>query len=243
MQEKSSFSTTSTAPVSAEVIACHECDLLLETVALTVVRSRAECPRCGARLYSYYGDRIEKILALTLAALVLLIAANCFPIVGLNIQGHYAETTLFDAVRLLWRDEREGMSALVLTTTVLMPALELSAVLWLVLPLWRGLRSPGFALVFRVFRLAQPWAMVEVFILGVLVSLIKLTHMADVLPGPAMGFFGGLMLLLTALGALLDPHALWHAWENALPAQTASVAGGNSEATVATKAVFEAGEQ
>ena len=53
--------------------ACHECDLLLQPVELSVPRSRAHCPRCGARLYSCYSDRLEKILALTLAALVLLV--------------------------------------------------------------------------------------------------------------------------------------------------------------------------
>lgn len=217
MQQEYSPPAASTDPVSPEVIACHECDLLLESVPLSVVRSRAECPRCGARLYAFYRDRIEKILALTLAALVLMIAANAFPIVGLNIQGNYTETTLFDAVCLLWIDGRGAMSALVLLTTVVMPAVELAAVLWLVLPLAQGWRSPGFALVFRAFRLAQPWAMVEVFILGVLVSLIKLTHMADVLPGPAMGCFACLMLLLTALGVLLDPQVLWQAWESARP--------------------------
>ena len=57
--------------------------------------------------------------------------------------------------------------------------------------------------------------MVEVFILGVLVSLVKLSHLADVLLGPAIWCFGGLMLLLAALASLLDAHTLWQAWEGA----------------------------
>lgn len=199
------------------LIACHECDLLLQPVALSILRSQALCPRCGARLYVCHRDRLEKILALSFAALVLLVTASAFPIVGLNIQGHYTETTVFDAVRLLWLEQHEALGLLVLLTTLVMPSLELGAVIWLVLPLRQGLRPPGFARVFRIFRLAQPWAMVEVFILGVLVSLVKLSHMADVLPGPAMACFGGLMLLLAALSSLIDPHALWQAWEEASP--------------------------
>jgi len=195
--------------------ACHECDLLLQPVELSVPRSRAHCPRCGARLYSCYSDRLEKILALTLAALVLLLTANLYPVVGLNIQGNYTETTVLGAVRHLWQVGRETLGGLVLLTTVLMPAGELGAVLWLVMPLWRGRRPLGFAPVFRAFRLAHPWAMVEVFILGVLVSLVKLSHLADVLLGPAIWCFGGLMLLLAALASLLDAHTLWQAWEGA----------------------------
>lgn len=204
-------------PPPAALAACHECDLLLQPVALSVPRSRARCPRCGARLYDCHRNRLEKILALSLAALVLLLTANLYPIVGLNIQGIHTETTVLGAVHHLWQAGREALGGLVLLTTVLMPAVELGAVLWLVLPLWQGRRPPGFAPVFRAFRLAHPWAMVEVFILGVLVSLVKLAHLADVLPGPAIWCFGGLMLLLAALAALIDAHALWQAWEEASP--------------------------
>lgn len=206
-------------------IACHDCDLLLTPLTLDEARSQALCPRCGARLYACHRDRLEKILALALAALILLVTAICFPIVGLDIQGHYAETTVLDAVHALWREERELLAGLVLFTTVLMPLFELAAIVWLVLPLSRGWRPWGFARVFRGFRLAQPWAMVEVFVLGVLVSLVKLSHLADVLPGAAMGCFGGLMALLAALSVLIDPQALWQAWDAARPLHSADVFG------------------
>ena len=62
-------------------------------------------------------------------------------------------------------------------------------------------------------RLAHPWAMIEVFILGILVSLVKLSNLAEVLIGPALWCFGALMLVLAALATQLDEHALWQAWE------------------------------
>lgn len=206
--------STPESPPTA-LIACPECDLLLQPVPLTQPRSRAQCPRCGARLYSFYNDRLEKLLALSCAAVIMLLTAYAFPIVGLNIQGTYIETTVFGAIDKLWQEEREVLSGLVFVTTVIMPSVELGAILWLVIPLWRGVRPPGFAPVFRAFQMAHPWAMVEVFILGVLVSLVKLSHLADVLPGPAIWCFGCLMLLLAGLASLLDPYTLWHAWEDA----------------------------
>ena len=145
----------------------------------------------------------------------MLVIANTFPIVGLNIQGHEIETTVFGAARQLWRDDMPGVAVLLLATTVLIPLIELCALGWLLLPLHLGYRPAGFSRVFRALQLAHPWAMVEVFILGVLVSLVKLSHLADVLPGPAIWCFGALMLVLSVLSSIVDYRELWQTWEAA----------------------------
>ena len=197
--------------------ACPECDLLLRELTLPVGAGTVRCPRCGAVLYRVSRDALERSLALTCAALLLLLIGNLFPLVGLNIQGHHVETTVLGAARQLWRDDMPLISLVLLATTVLMPLIELGALVWLLLPLRSGRRPPGFIALFRALQLAHPWAMVEVFILGVLVSLVKLSHLADVLPGPAIWCFGALMLVLTALSSLFDSRALWQAWEAASP--------------------------
>jgi paraquat-inducible protein A len=199
------------------VTACPECDLLLRELTVPVGAGTVRCPRCGAVLYRVSRDALERSLALTCAALLLLLIGNLFPLVGLNIQGHHVETTVLGAARQLWRDDMPLISLVLLATTVLMPLIELGALVWLLLPLRSGRRPPGFVALFRALQLAHPWAMVEVFILGVLVSLVKLSHLADVLPGPAIWCFGALMLVLTALSSLFDSRALWQAWEAASP--------------------------
>ncbi|WP_295002344.1 paraquat-inducible protein A [uncultured Dechloromonas sp.] len=201
--------------MNQNLTACYECDLLLRETCMAGATGVVICPRCGAELHRVGRNTLEKCLALTCAALVLLLIANLFPIVGLNIQGHQVETTVFGAARQLWRDDMPIVATLLLLTTVLMPLIELCALGWLLLPLWRGYRPRWFAPVFRALQLAHPWAMVEVFILGVLVSLVKLSHLADVLPGPAIWCFGALMLVLSVLSSILDHQALWSAWEAA----------------------------
>ena len=57
--------------------------------------------------------------------------------------------------------------------------------------------------------------MVEVFLLGTLVSLAKLAHLAHVQPGIALWSFAALMVLLAAAAAAFDPHALWERAETA----------------------------
>lgn len=204
-----------TASQKLSLLVCHECDLLLRDAGLTEPGTRVVCPRCDAELYRVGNNSLEHCLALSFAAMLLLFIANLHPIVGLNIQGHQIETTVLGAARQLWQEGMPVVGALLFLTTVLMPLIELSALLWILFPLWRGYRPPHFSLVIRVLRLTHPWAMVEVFILGVLVSLVKLSHLADVLPGPAIWCFGALMLVLSALSSMLDHREIWNAWEAA----------------------------
>jgi paraquat-inducible protein A len=67
----------------------------------------------------------------------------------------------------------------------------------------------GLPAVFRLVQAVKPWCMVEVFMLGTLVALTKLAHLASVVPGIALFSFGGLMVLVAAAAASFDTHALW----------------------------------
>jgi paraquat-inducible protein A len=198
-----------------ELTACHECDLLLREPAIEQIQGASTCPRCAAVLSRADRDSLDKSLALACAALVLLLLANLFPIVGLNIQGQNVEATVFGAARQLWNDNMRLVSVLVFATTVLVPLFELGALVWLLLPLRLGRRPPGFVYIFKLLRLVHPWTMVEVFMLGILVALVKLSHMADVLPGTAIWCFGLLMLALAALSSVLNRRVLWAEWEGA----------------------------
>jgi len=194
--------------------ACPECDLLVGDVTGSGSYT-ARCPRCGARLYRHDRRALENTLALACGALVLLAAANAFPIVGLDLQGQRIETTVVGAAASLWREGMPIVAIVVVLTTVALPLLELAALVWLVLPLRFGKRPAGFPRIFRMLRMAHPWAMVEVFIVGVLVALVKLAHLADALPGAAAWCFGGVMLLLATLTTIVEPRDLWQAWEAA----------------------------
>jgi len=60
----------------------------------------------------------------------------------------------------------------------------------------------------HVLRAMQPWSMVEVFVLGVLVAVVKLAGMAEVTPQLGMWGFALLTVLLTLLNSF-DLHQLW----------------------------------
>src|SRR5882672_2614261 len=193
---------------NAPLIACHECDLLQREVPLPR-GGVAKCGRCGAELYRSRPDSLERTLAFTAAAILLFVIANSFPIVGLKLQGQLIETSLFHTVKTLYDEDMKPVAALVFVTTMLMPALELLAMAWLLLPLRLGRVPPHFAPVFRMLQAVRPWGMVEVLMLGVLVSMVKLAHLATLVPGVALWSFGALMLLMAAVAATFDPRELW----------------------------------
>jgi paraquat-inducible protein A len=193
---------------SRTLLACHECDLLQRESPLPrggVLR----CHRCCAELYRDHTDGVDRPLALTLAAIVLFVIGNAFPIVGLAVNGDLVQTTLLGAVRVLYRDGMWPIAGLVFATTFLMPLLQMAAMAYLLAPLHFRRLPYRYDIVFRVLHLARPWGMTEVLILGLLVALVKLAHIASVVPGVALWSFGALMLLLAAAGSAFDPRALW----------------------------------
>jgi paraquat-inducible protein A len=101
------------------------------------------------------------------------------------------------------------IAALVALTAIAAPAVQLSTLLYLLLPLRLGRVPPALAVVFRVMRRIQPWSMMEVFLLGILVSVVKLAGMADIVPGLAIWAFGVLILVIAAANASLDPRIIW----------------------------------
>lgn len=201
-----------------KLTACPHCDLLVETPDLDDASADAlHCPRCDERLQQGGERNVDAILALASAGLVLLGLGVAFPLLDLAVGGQSVETTIIGAAAILWREHMPEIAALVILTTVLLPLAELVALLWLVWPLKRKHRPAGFAHVFRAFSLVRPWAMSEVFILGILIAMVKLSHLAALHPGAGAWSYGALMATFATLGAIVEPQELWHLWEKAQP--------------------------
>jgi paraquat-inducible protein A len=194
---------------SMALTACHECDLL-QREPLLPPGGVACCPRCSAVLFRHTPDSLDRALAYTIGALILFIVANIFPIVGLEVQGTQNATSLFGATNAIWDEGMKGVAALVFLTTILIPALELALMAYVLLPLKLGWMPQGLPSILRVLQSVRPWSMTQVFMLGVLVSLVKLAHLAHVVPGLALWSFGGLILLLTAAVSSFNTHELWN---------------------------------
>ncbi|SAK52792.1 PqiA family integral membrane protein [Caballeronia hypogeia] len=199
------------------LIACHECDLLQRENDVPP-GGALRCCRCRAVLYRRRGRGFDRALAYAFAACVLWVISNAFPIVGLAVNGDLVETTLAGAVRVLYRDGMWPLAALIFVTTILMPALQSFGLVWLLLPLYIERRPWRADAVFRLLRVARNWGMTEVLMLGLLVAVVKLAHIASVVTGPALWSLAALMLLLVAANSAFDERAMWERIETAPPA-------------------------
>jgi len=192
----------------SDLIACHECDLLQREVALPP-GGKAICPRCKATLYTQSTDSIERALALMLAAALLFLIGNAFPVVSMEIQGHRTEALVWQGA---WRLHEEGESLvglMVFLTALAFPLVQIAGMLSILIPLHLGLTPRYLVPAYRTIEQVKPWSMVEVFMLGVLVSLVKLAHMAKVVPGIGMWAFFGLIIALAWASSTLNPHEVW----------------------------------
>ena len=190
------------------LIACHDCDLLHRLPALAQ-KTRARCRRCGSVLAAPYPETVDRTLACAITGLLLLTIANLLPFLALESQGTVLETTLITGTLIISRQIMPGLGLLVLCTSIVFPCLFLGALTYVLLPLRRGYRSPGSRRLFRLALRLRPWSMTEVFLLGVLVSVVKLAKLATIIPGKASFAFLLLVFVLAAVNVFLDPHTIW----------------------------------
>jgi paraquat-inducible protein A len=194
--------------MTKSLIACHECDLLHRVQPLPE-GGAARCVRCGALLYYQKKDSLDRTLALTIAGLVLFIVANTFPFLAMKSGGLVRETTMITGIKGLYLQEMESLALLVLLTSILVPFVQIAGMLYVLVPLKLNRVPRNLALVYRFLRSLQPWAMMEVFMLGILVSYVKLGKMAKIVPGLALYSFVVLIFVLAGAAASLDPRIVW----------------------------------
>ncbi|MGA6927399.1 MAG: paraquat-inducible protein A, partial [Desulfosarcina sp.] len=125
--------------------------------------------------------------------------------------GSVLDTTLITGIIILSQQSMTGLALLVLLTSLLVPCLFLVALVYVLGSLKQGRQVPSRGPVFRLALMLRPWSMTEVFLLGILVSVVKLGKMATIIPGTALFSFLALVFVLAAVNTFLDPRTVWEA--------------------------------
>jgi paraquat-inducible protein A len=190
------------------MIACEFCDLLHVPPRLQA-GEKAYCTRCSGLLAKASRSPVEATLALALAALMLLVLANIFPFLHFSLEGQVQENRIITGVLGLWDAGQGGLALLILFTTVLAPALRTLGLLYVLLPLYLNRVPPGVARALRFQEGLVSWAMLDVYMLALVVALVKLAQMAEVKLELGAFCFVALFLMLTLMGVAYDRAALW----------------------------------
>ena len=200
------------APAEPSLVACPSCDLLFDVGGLQP-GEKASCSRCGSLLTRMREDGVLKLQSYAVAGLVCLAIGCVFPFLSFESSGLESIMTLPQTVRQLYDQGRPDLAFLVAAFIIVIP----SAVMVLLLALSTCmLRQRFYDWMVPVTRLVfhmQNWAMVEVFFIGVLVSLVKIGHMATVVIGISFWGYGAFALCFIASVSNLDRMQYWNELE------------------------------
>ena len=204
-------------PPLDDLVACPTCDTLHRAQDLPD-GAAASCRRCHAVLLTSNPEAITRILSLAIAAVILLVAAISFPFLDLDVQGQHNASSVIGAI-LAFND---GLSMPLAFATALfiivLPLLRLLALITALWPLVRGSVAPPHArLSFRFAEWLRPWAMGEIFMVGVAVALIKVAGLATVTIGPAFWAFTGVVVITTLKDQLICRYSIWEALDQQQP--------------------------
>lgn len=202
-------SSNPTISAFAGLIACPQCDALWRAPMLAE-GERSRCGRCGTVIARRDSRSLENALAAAVATLILLIVSLSFPFLTVERAGLSNRISVLDAVWSLWT---AGMPIVTAACFLLIFAAPVLRAVLLIIVLHRA-RGPdpsqGFSTrLFRLARALEPWGMAEIFLIGVIVSLVKVGKLADISIGPAFWGMCGLVGALTFAQATQCTHTTW----------------------------------
>ena len=189
-------------------IGCPECDLLIPRPTL-VPGQRAACPRCGFVLSVCYAEPSNRALSFAVSGLVFLLVAISFPFLAINAAGVESSMTLFQTVSYLADYGANTIAVLIFVIVIFIPAIMLVVTVLLALMLSKGW-FPGWMLpLTRWLFHINAWAMVEVFSIAVIVSLVKIASMARVELGLSFWAFLAFTAFFLLAFSSLDRLTVW----------------------------------
>jgi len=193
------------------IVSCDTCGLV-QTVEGLDPGCAAECTRCGSFIAARGSSRsLEVTAALSLAALILYVPANVYPITKMYLYGGYSESTVWDGVVMLTRSDQWAVAVIVFLASMVIPVVKLAGLFSLVVTarLGWGRRLRSRTQLYKFIDAIGPWAMLDVFLLAVLVALVKLSTWATILPGPGLVAFTAVVVLTMLASATFDPKLIW----------------------------------
>lgn len=188
--------------------ACGECDLLIKPV-MPNLGEKSTCPRCGSVLQSPRQNSVERTFALSLAGIALFFPAMFLPMIGIRLLGDYVEVPLWRSVSALYEKGMWLVAVLVLLASLVFPFIKILFSLLVSGHLYFGRTSAHLADWMRWIHHMHEWAMLEVYTLGIIVAVVKLTEDAEVFFGLGLYSFAALLIVMTMLSASIDESLFW----------------------------------
>lgn len=201
---------------------CRGCDLL-QTLPPLVEGQRAFCSRCNHELDARQRQGALRPILYAISALFMLLLTNLFPFIGMDAAGAHRDMTFLDTSAVLLDEDYPWLAVLVWLFIQAIPCFCMLAIIYLKLSLYIPL--PARVQVARWLYNFKPWSMVDIFLMGLLVSFVKLTTHFEISLGMSFWAFCGFCLLHLRTFQVVDRHELWASVAKAPQPAPLSLAG------------------
>ncbi len=189
-------------------VACPDCDLLLAFSA-SLARHTLRCPRCGGTVHRRVDTSVDTALAFSITGLLLYLPAMLFPLMTLETLGMSDSGSVLDTLVGFYDNRYYFVAFIVLVSAVAFPLILLSLV-FTVTMFARSGRYPAFLTrLLRLYVFLEEWAMIEIFLLGIMITTMKMRHTAEIHFDPGFYCFLALVLTTMAIATVLDRERLW----------------------------------
>lgn len=189
-------------------IACHECDLLIKLTRLAE-GCKALCPRCGYTLAVNHRNARDRVIAFSLTALVFLGLSFAFPFLTFSAQGQDSVATLMQSVTVMITEDFTSLAVIIFITIIVIPTLYLLSAIYVYVSLNNSQLFPATRAVMKLIGHLQHWSMADIFLIGILISFIKIMSLADVNLGLSFWSYVFFIISMTAAILHIDKHQVW----------------------------------
>jgi paraquat-inducible protein A len=202
--------TAETGGTQNSIVGCPICGLTQRLESLPP-DSVAECSQCGSVIAKHRNNSLRRTAALSLAALLLYVPANIYPILRMEFHGVFTESTVWDGCVKLFQDGEWFVAIIIFLASLVVPMLKLLGLFFLVVTTKLKVQRAQVlrTRIHRIIEAIGPWAMLDVFLLAVLVGLVKLGRVATVTPGPGLLAFASVVVLTILASASFEPREIW----------------------------------
>jgi len=191
-----------------QLTACHDCDTLQNIGDIPEGRA-AHCFECNAKLFVNHKGGLEQLLAIMFLCAVLFLISISFPLMSIEQSGFQSSTTLIHSSLALYDQRMEVLAFVIFFTTILSPAIVILSSLYVLLSFHFNRVLPGLKWVLVGFKYIPVWGMMDVFMLGILVTMVKLIDLANLELGLAFYSFTLLSVTFGYAAFKIDAHVLW----------------------------------
>ena len=196
------------------MIACHQCDTLFNMPNI-IAGQEVICTCCGSTLFVRKKDHINRTLAVSSAGLLFFIPAMVLPIIGVGVSsaGIYNDASLIDCITLMINSGYYIIAFAVFIFAIAVPLVRLSSAFYISICIKYNWLKPSLFTFFRSHHMLDTWTMIHVFFMGLIVSMYKLTSLAELSVDKGLVSLVLLLLCSTLVSITMDQHSIWEKLE------------------------------